>query len=381
MKKKIASILAISVIATNSTPALNVFANEVIKEKALAIEEQVSKSMTVSDFKIKNNPNFAKYNELYRVEIQSITNNGRSYPGTKIENAIDGKLNTHWETYTRNTNEFKNEVIVEFKDIAEINRLAYATRQDGAKGKGYPTSAEIYVSESEIGEDFKLAGKIEGSKVTGGMVEFKFDTVRAKRVKFKFVEAHDEWASAAEFWFYKEDRILDKMERLFTNANMNEVSKEFATPEALNTLEKETEGHPFRDSFKEYIDNARLVLENKEVNFIETKVSKLLGYGTENQKAYDDKFMLGKDHIVNTQVNGGTYSTTKIEYMYDGDPNTHWETNRSNGNGFTNEVVFTFDEIEQLDRIALLPRSGNQKDFLLSMKYMLQKLLKGIHSN
>ncbi|MDB8789110.1 NPCBM/NEW2 domain-containing protein [Romboutsia sp. 1001216sp1] len=363
MKKKIASILAISVIATNSTPALNVFANEVIKEKALAIEEQVSKSMTVSDFKIKNNPNFAKYNELYRVEIQSITNNGRSYPGTKIENAIDGKLNTHWETYTRNTNEFKNEVIVEFKDIAEINRLAYATRQDGAKGKGYPTSAEIYVSESEIGEDFKLAGKIEGSKVTGGMVEFKFDTVRAKRVKFKFVEAHDEWASAAEFWFYKEDRILDKMERLFTNANMNEVSKEFATPEALNTLEKETEGHPFRDSFKEYIDNARLVLENKEVNFIETKVSKLLGYGTENQKAYDDKFMLGKDHIVNTQVNGGTYSTTKIEYMYDGDPNTHWETNRSNGNGFTNEVVFTFDEIEQLDRIALLPRSGNQKGF------------------
>ncbi|WP_195940086.1 NPCBM/NEW2 domain-containing protein [Romboutsia sp. 1001713B170131_170501_G6] len=363
MKKKIASILAISVIATNSTPALNVFANEVIKEKALAIEEQVTKTMTVSDFKIKNNPNFAKYNELYRVGIQSITNNGRSYPGTKIENAIDGKLDTHWETNTRNTNEFKNEVTVEFKDIAEINRLAYATRQDGAKGKGYPTSAEIYVSESETGEDFKLAGKVEGSKVTGGMVEFKFDTVRAKRVKFKFVEAHDEWASAAEFWFYKEDRTLDKMERLFTDANMNEVSTEFATPEALNTLEKETEGHPFHANFKEYIDNARRVLENNEVNFTETKVSKLLGYGTENQKAYDDKFMLGKDHIVNTQVNGGNYSGTKIEYMYDDNPNTHWETNRANSNDFTNEVIFTFDEIEQLDRIALLPRSENQKGF------------------
>ncbi|WP_330615547.1 NPCBM/NEW2 domain-containing protein [Romboutsia sp. 1001713B170131_170501_G6] len=252
---------------------------------------------------------------------------------------------------------------MEFKDIAEINRLAYATRQDGAKGKGYPTSAEIYVSQEETGNNFELAGKVEGSKATGGMVEFKFDTVSAKRVKFIFVEANNDWASASEFWFYKEDRTLDKMERLFTDANMNEVSTEFATSEALNTLEKETGGHPFHDSFKEYIDNARLVLENKEVNFTETKVSKLLGYGTENQKVYDDKFMLGKDHIVNTQVNGGNYSGTKIEYMYDDNPNTHWETNRANGTDFTNEVVFTFDEIEQLDRIALLPRSGNQKGF------------------
>ncbi|WP_195940085.1 discoidin domain-containing protein, partial [Romboutsia sp. 1001713B170131_170501_G6] len=130
MRSKIASVLAISIIATNSMPAVNVFANEVVKEKAVAIEKQVSKNMTVTDFKIKNDPNFNKYNELYRVGIKSITNNGGNYPHTKIENAIDGKLNTHWETNTRNTNEFKNEVTVEFKDIAEINRLAYATRQD-----------------------------------------------------------------------------------------------------------------------------------------------------------------------------------------------------------------------------------------------------------
>ncbi len=363
MRKKISAVLAMSIIATNVSPAINVYANEVVKKKAVAIEKQVSKNMTVTDFKIKNNPNFAKYNELYRVGVQSISNNGRSYPGTKIENAIDGKLETHWETFTKNDETFKNEVTVEFKDIAEINRLAYATRQDGAKGKGYPTSAEIYVSESETGEDFKLAGKVEGSKATGGMVEFKFDTVRAKRVKFKFVEAHNEWASAAEFWFYKEDKTLDKMERLFTNTNMNEVSKEFATTEALNALEKETESHPFRESFKEYIDNARLVLENKEVNFSETKVSKLLGYGTPNQQAYDEKFKLGNEHIANTEVNGGMYPSTKIEYMYDNNPNTHWETNRSNGNDFTNEVTFTFDEVQELDRIALLPRSGNQKGF------------------
>lgn len=363
MRKKISAVLAVSIIATNVSSAINVYANEVVKEKAVAIEKQVSKNMTVSDFKIKNNPNFAKYNELYRVGVQSITNNGGSYPGTKIENAIDGKLETHWETYTKNDGKFENEVTVKFKNIAEINRLAYATRQDGAKSKGYPTSAEIYVSESETGEDFKLAGKIEGSKATGGMVEFKFDTVRAKRVKFKFVEAHNEWASAAEFWFYKEDKTLDKMERLFTNPNMNEVSKEFATTEALNTLEKETESHPFHESFKEYINNARIVLQNNGVNFTETRVSKLIAYGTDKQQAYDEKFRLGNEHIAKTEVNGGNYPGSKIEYMYDGNPNTHWETNRANSNEFTNEVIFTFDEIRNLDRIALLPRSVNQKGF------------------
>ncbi|EMY3421624.1 discoidin domain-containing protein, partial [Escherichia coli] len=229
--------------------------------------------------------------------------------------------------------------------------------------KGYPTSAEIYVSESETGEDFKLAGKVEGSKATGGMVEFKFDTVRAKRVKFKFVEAHNEWASAAEFWFYKEDKTLDKMERLFTDSNMNKVSEEFANTEALNTLEKETEDHPFHESFKEYINNARIVLQNNGVNFTETRVSKLIAYGTDKQQAYDEMFRLGNEHIAKTEVNGGNYPGSKIEYMYDGNPNTHWETNRANSNEFTNEVTFTFDEIRNLDRIALLPRSVNQKGF------------------
>ena len=74
MKKKISAVLAISMIASNSMPAINVFADEVIKEKAIAIEKQVSKNMTVTDFNIRNNNNFNRYNELYRVGIKSIKN-------------------------------------------------------------------------------------------------------------------------------------------------------------------------------------------------------------------------------------------------------------------------------------------------------------------
>ncbi|EPZ57302.1 hypothetical protein H477_2380 [[Clostridium] sordellii ATCC 9714] len=44
---------AMSMIATNSIPVVNVFANEVVKDKAVAIEKSVSKNMTVTDFKIK----------------------------------------------------------------------------------------------------------------------------------------------------------------------------------------------------------------------------------------------------------------------------------------------------------------------------------------
>lgn len=376
MKKKISAVLTISMVVSNSMPAINVFADEVIKEKAVAIEKQVSKNMTVTDFNIRNNKNFDKYNELYRVGIKSIKNNGGNYPNSQIEKAIDGQLNTHWETGNKNTSDFKNEVIIELNEVSAINRLAYATRQDD-KGKGYPIGAEIYVSESGNEDDFDLAGKVTGTKATGNMVEFRFDTVNAKKVKFVFEEAHREWASASEFWFYKEDKVLDSIGRLFTNSDMNQVSDEFKSSDKLKALEDSAKEHPFYENFKEDIENAKKILENNPVKFSETKVSKLLGYGTENSEAYDNKFMLNKKHIINTEVNGGSYQGTSIEDMYDDNPNTHWETKTSNSSSFTNEVIFTFDEIQNLDRIALLPRSGNQKGFPTKYEIYASETSKG----
>ena len=377
MKKKIASMLAVSMIATNSMPALNVFADEVIKGKAISIEKQVSKAMTVGEFTLKNNSNFSKYNEMYKVNVTSITNNGGNYPHSQIEKAIDGQLNTHWETNNKNTDSFKNEVIMELEETSSINRLAYATRQDGAKTKGYPVDATIYVSESGDENDFVLAGSVTGSPVTGSMVEFKFDTVKAKKVKFVFDKAHNDYASASEFWFYKEDEVLSSMEKLFTDETMSEVSQEFASTDKLDALEKKVKAHPFCDNLVEDINNARKIVENNPVDFIETKVSQLLGYGTEYEQAYDEAFMLGREHIVNTEVNGGSYPGTRIEDMYDDNPNTHWETKTSNSSSFTNEVTFTFDEIQNLDRIALLPRSGNQKGFPTKYEIYASETSKG----
>ncbi len=98
MKRKIASIVAVSIIATNTMPAINVFADEIVRNKVASIEKEVSKNMTVENFKIRNYENFASYNKAYKVNVESITNNGGKYNQSIITNAIDGKLETHWET-------------------------------------------------------------------------------------------------------------------------------------------------------------------------------------------------------------------------------------------------------------------------------------------
>ena len=234
MKRKIAALVAMSIVVTNTMPTMSAFADEI----ATGIVKEVSPNMVVENFKMKDYENFTKYNEAYRVNVKSITNNGGKYNQSVITNAIDGKLETHWETGIENKADFKNEVEFEFENVEKINRLAYATRQDGAKPKGYPKTAQILVSETEDG-DYKLVGEVTSTKVTGDMVEFKFDTVEAKRVKFIFSDVHNGWASASEFCFYKEDETLDKMETLFTDNNMNEVSPDFANLEDLKALEKE----------------------------------------------------------------------------------------------------------------------------------------------
>ena len=239
MKKKISAVLAISMIATNNMATINVFANEYVKEKAVAIENQVASAMKVGEFKLKNHTKFSEYNTKYQVKVKSIENNGGSYNNNfKIEKAIDGDIKTHWETSRPNEGEFKNEVIMELDEVSDINRITYATRQDGAITKGYPIDATIYVSESGEDDDFKLAGSVTGSPVTGGMVEFKFDTVKAKKVKFVFDKAKDGYASACEFWVYKEDKVLESMERLFTDSKKNEVSAEFNSKDKLEELER-----------------------------------------------------------------------------------------------------------------------------------------------
>ena len=376
MKKKISAVLAISIIASNSMPAINVFADEVIKEKVVAIEKQIAKDMEVGEFKLKDYSQFNEYNTKYQVKAKSITNNGGSYNNnSKLDKAIDGDLNTYWETSKPNSNDFENEVVLELEEASNIDRVAYATRQDVAKGKGYPTDAEIYVSESGNAEDFVLAGSVTGSPVTGNMVEFKFDTVRAKKIKFVFAKANQNYASASEFWIYKEDVVLDSMERLFTNDKKNELSDEFKNIEALNTLEKESKSHPLYEEFKDTISDAKLLLEKNNIEYKDADVFKFKAFGSKELTEYDKAYKIANSHIVNITTNGRAWKDNTIEKSIDGNINTNWHSDARNSDTHTNEVIMTLDELQTLDKVVYT--SQRDRGFAKEFDIYVSKTLSG----
>jgi hypothetical protein len=99
----------------------------------------------------------------------------------------------------------------------------------GENPPSFTTEFEIYVSESESGDDFYLAGQGSYSGAISDTVEFNMSKVNARRVKFKFVKASGEWASFGEVAFYKEDKLADKMAGLFTDENKTEVAQSYNT--------------------------------------------------------------------------------------------------------------------------------------------------------
>lgn len=351
MKKKISKILIASMIMSNASPILNVYASEVIKKKITSIEESVINQASINQFNLNSYENFDTYNQKYKVqrnEIVSITNNGGQYSSSSIEKAIDGDLSTHWETGRQNSSDFTNEVVVEFNDLESIDRIAYATRQDGARGKGYPTEFDIYASQTGNDDDFKLVSQ-GASKSTGNLMEFKFDTVQAKKIKFVFKVADRDWASASEFWFYKEDKIMDKVNSIFTNEEKNKVNPEFDTVEKLDVFENEIKDHPFYEKFKEIIENAKLVLQGNNVVYKDALVSKFKDFNDESLKKYNELFKINTSSIT---TNGGNYAENTIDRAIDGEVNTKWHSGKQNSSDFTNEVIITLDKLETLDRVV-----------------------------
>lgn len=217
---------------------------------------------TVSSFNLRAYPEFAHYNQVFKVQpsqIASITNNGGTYGSSTIDKLNDGTLDTHWETGTPNSATFKNEVIVTFTENVDINRLAYATRQDGAKTKGYPTKFEIY-GNTDGSNNYTLVAS-GASSVTGNMVEMKFANTTFKKLKFVFVEAYQNWASASELWFYKEDVVSDQTAALFTDRTHSKLSAN-GTLEQINALETQAMNHPLKTSLLKDIEDARKLADN-----------------------------------------------------------------------------------------------------------------------
>lgn len=377
--RKIVALMVTAIITNFTSPAINGLADETSKNISSKVEATSTKA-SISKFDLLGNSNMSVYNEIFKMDnsnIESVTNNGGKYFSSTIDKSIDGDFSTHWETGKPNNPEFTNEVIVKLKKETTLNRVIYAARQSSAKGKGFAKEVEIYASLTDNDDDFRLVGSGEYTGSTGDIVEIKFNNTKFKRIKFKFKKAEQEWASASEFMFYKEDKLSDKMDMLFTDSTKSKVSEEFNSKEKINILEEEVKSHPLYRDFKEDIDNARLIIENKEVEYTDAKVAKFRSMSSEVLKEYDSIYKVPMSNLKSIATNGGQYASEAIIKAMDGDINTKWHSGKQNSSNFTNEVVIELNKLTTLNRIVYTAPRGSNRGFAEQFDIYASRTIKG----
>lgn len=140
--------------------------------------------------------------------ISSAVSQYGSYGSSKVDYAFDGSWNTFWET---NSGGVKNNLEITFTEPVKLDRILYATRQDGLKGRGYPTTLTIY-SWNDSTNSYDEIGVAKSTEYTG-YVLFTFpETIEFKsKMKFEFTAStFNNWASASELILLKaEDTVIE----------------------------------------------------------------------------------------------------------------------------------------------------------------------------
>ncbi|WP_432352636.1 NPCBM/NEW2 domain-containing protein [Sporosarcina sp. A2] len=379
---KIIAVATAAVLALNvACSPISVLANEHPQDGLVtpteAVSNQSSGIASVRKFDLYGKVSLPDYEKAFKMpntNILSITNNGGNYSGAPIKQAIDGNMSTHWETGKPNSSSFTNEVVLKFNETTTLNRIVYAARQSSVKGKGFAQEFEIYSSHTAEGDDFSFvsSGNYNGS--TGDVVEIQFAPTDFKRVKFVFTKANQDWASASEFQFYKEDRVSEKMKNLFTDATLSSVSEQFNTLDALTKMDAEAKGHPFYPEFKEEIENAKVLINKTEFEATTAVTKPFPHYSNE---AYSKMFRMDTHNIKTIRNNGGHYANAVIENAIDGNLNTYWETNKSNTNDFSNEVEVEFKDTVTVNRLMYGARPSDRKGFAEEVEIYASQTSKG----
>ena len=365
-KKLIASLLTVSIVlGTGAHVPVKLMASpvpEAPQSVMVTTDNEAlleSGGIVVSAFTGINEVQYADYEETFKVTgIKSYQNNGGQYSSSALRYAFDGDVKTHWETGRANSEQFKNEVIITFDEATEMNRIIYAPRPGN---KGHVKQMSIYASLTDEGEDFKLVASGQ-TDIRSGLSEFKFKNTAFKRLKFVFDEAHQDWAAAGEFMFFKEDVVADQMERLFTDSSNSQVSQAFNSLEKLEALEEEAKIHPFYEQYREDLNNARILLENKAVAYTDSIVTTFSVSG-DTLKAYDELYKVNSDAIKSITNNGKYYASNIIGNAIDGDISTNWHSGMQNTENFTNEVIIELDELTTLNRLVYTAPRGTNRGF------------------
>ena len=363
--KKVLSIATAAVMAINiASVPVNVLAQELSDQTVVKatgeVEGNLPSKALVSKFDMYGKDILNSYNKIFKMDntnILAIENNGGRYNNSFLKYAIDQDINTHWETGKPNSATFTNEIVFTLKELTELNRIVYAARQGG---KGFAQEFEVYSSSTDEGENFVLISDGEYKSSVGDVIEIKFKPTEFKRLKFVFKKANENWASATEFSFYKEDALAVQVDNLFIDSSKSQVSAEYNTVEKLNQFEENVKSHPLYEQFKEDILNAKSLLNLQKIEATTAVTSVFSHYA--NTK-YSELFRMDYDNIQSIQNNAGHYSNSVIGNAVDGNLDTYWETNKDNTSTFSNEVEVTFKELVTLDRVMYGARKSDRKGF------------------
>ena len=327
--------------------------------KSLLQQETIEESeATISKFDTYYSEYKDAYDKVFKMDssnIESITSTGgnlRDSVGTA--NIIDGSLDTYWETGKHTSDSFTNELIFTLKEDTVLNRIAYRSAWNTV---GFAEDFEIWASSTTKGDTFQLVTSATASK-TADVVEIKFNPTSFKRIKFVFKNKGT--ATASEMMFYKEDAAQDKLKGLFADDTLTKVSEEFNSIEALNELEESVKEHPLYKEFKQSIEDAKAIVENKQIEA--TKATMRKATYVENEE-YNNLYRMSYDNIKSISNNGGHYWNQVIGNAIDGDLSSYWETKTGNTDTFNNEVEVTFNESVKLNRIVYAPRQSDLKGF------------------
>ncbi|WP_018592446.1 NPCBM/NEW2 domain-containing protein [Terrisporobacter glycolicus] len=385
-KKKIVAVTVVVMISNFLSNTTSVLAQElqnksVVQSTSTKVNQEIqSTKAQVSRFNLLNSSYLKEYNESFKLDnskIISITNNGGKYGSSVISNAIDDNMSTHWETGKVNSSDFENEVVFTLDQVTSLNRIVYGARQDGAKGKGFAEEFEIYASLTDDGDDFNLVSYGEYKESTRDIVEIKFAPTKFKRIKFKFKKANQNWASASEFMFYKEDEISDKMNRLFTDSTMNAVSEEFNTVEKIEALENKVRNHVLYNEFKEDLSNAKILIQ-KESN-IKSHKAQIQKFQKDNGKYeenYNNTFKIDNSEIEKISSNDGSTAEALMKAI-DDNIKTYWSSRKVNTDDFKNEIIVQLKETTVLDRLIYGGTPGWQKGYAEEFEIYASKTTKG----
>ena len=347
----LAGIMVNSVVAPSVVLAKDVNQDTVAQEEVDSKEATKENRATISKFA----PYYSEYREAYDKAFRMDNSNiktvksvgGRLREGVDVDKITDGDLNTYWETGKHTSDSFKNELIFTLNDPTVLNRVVY--RSAGNK-VGFAEDFEIWGSETEDGEDFKLVTEGQTAK-TSDFVEIKFKPTNFKRIKFVF--KNNGTATASEMMFYKEDPVLDEMNSVFTDNTLSKVSDNFDTVGKIDDLEKKAETHPLYNEYKGKLEDAKALIGEKKIESCEASVSKFTPYYSKYKDNYNNEFKMDNSNIESiNSVGGNLRDSVNTSKIIDGDLNTYWETGRYTSNDFKNELIFTLKKPEVLNRIV-----------------------------